>query len=155
MAWLFICLSAAFAFTTWTAFSLLRNYQLARSIGLPIIVSPANPLNPLWILTYRLSPIISVLRVLPWGLGKFARYSYIGWEFDDKYAVHQELGSAFILVTPGTNELILADPDAVSVVLARRKEYIKPAVIYGMALYLILEHVFSFFPLFFLLATSV
>ena len=131
MAWLFILSSAIFALASWTAISLFRNYQKARQIGLPLIISPVNPLNPVWILAFRFSPIISLLKSLPGGIGKFARCVYIGWQFEDKYALHEELGNAFVLVTPGVNELILADPDAVNAVLARRKEYIKPAILYG------------------------
>ena len=56
----------------------------------------------------------------------------MGWTFQDKYAVHNEFGNAFTLVTPSRNEIILADPEAAHGVLSRRKEYIKPAEMYGM-----------------------
>ncbi|MCJ1318707.1 hypothetical protein MMC15_004037 [Xylographa vitiligo] len=54
----------------------------------------------------------------------------MGWQFDDKYAVHQKLGGAFILVTPSVNELILADPEAITQVQARRKDFVKPPLMY-------------------------
>ena len=55
----------------------------------------------------------------------------MGWSFDDKHALHDQLGDAFTLVTPGGNEVVIADPETARVVFSRRKEYIKPAVMYG------------------------
>lgn len=55
----------------------------------------------------------------------------MGWTFQDKYALHEELGLAFVLVTPSGNELWLADPGAAHVVLSKRKEYPKPAAMYS------------------------
>ena len=55
----------------------------------------------------------------------------MGWSFDDKHALHDELGDVFTVVTPGGNEVVIANPETAHVVLARRKEYIKPAVMYG------------------------
>ncbi|KAL9609797.1 MAG: hypothetical protein Q9167_005451 [Letrouitia subvulpina] len=54
----------------------------------------------------------------------------MGWPFKDKYALHKELGGNFIIVTPGGSELVIADPEDAHTVLSRRKEYIKPAVMY-------------------------
>lgn len=54
----------------------------------------------------------------------------MGWTFNDKYALHDELGDLFAVVSPGTIEVIVADPQAAHAVLARRKDYIKPAVMY-------------------------
>ena len=55
----------------------------------------------------------------------------MGWSFDDKHALHDELGDVFIVVTPGGNEVVVADPETAHVVFSRRKEYIKPAAMYG------------------------
>ena len=131
MAWLFICYSAVAAYFIWTATSLLANYRAARKTGLPIVISPVNPLNPFWILLYRNFPVLPWLRSLPWGLGTFARCSYNGWHFHDKQALHVELGDAFILVNPGINDVFVADPDATHSVLGRRKDFVKPALLYG------------------------
>ncbi|KAL8711211.1 MAG: hypothetical protein Q9220_004356 [cf. Caloplaca sp. 1 TL-2023] len=54
----------------------------------------------------------------------------MGWAFQDKYHLHDERGSIFTLVTPAGNEVTIADPEAAHAVLARRKDYIKPAVMY-------------------------
>ena len=130
MAWIFIFCSAFTAYLVWTLISLLVNYHSARRIGLPIVISPISPLDPLWILSHRRLPL-KVLQSLPWGLGTFARCSYMGWSFQDKCAIHQEIGDAFVLVNPGTNEVVVADPKAVHSILGRRKDFIKPAALYG------------------------
>lgn len=56
----------------------------------------------------------------------------MGWMFNDKYALHQELGPVFIIVTPDGNEVIVADPQVTHTILSRRKEFVKPAAMYGM-----------------------
>ena len=55
----------------------------------------------------------------------------MGWQFDDKRAIHDELGPAFVLCTPGINEVIVADPTAVHTILTRRKDFVKPGIMYG------------------------
>ena len=125
-------ISGVLAWVIWTFISLLSNYKAARRIGLPVIISPVSSLNPLWILTYRALPILPLLEYLPFGLGTWSKCTYMGWNFDDKYALHEELGRAFTLVTPSLNEVWIAEPDAAHVVLSRRKEYIKPANMYRM-----------------------
>ncbi|KAL8687428.1 MAG: hypothetical protein Q9224_005156, partial [Gallowayella concinna] len=54
----------------------------------------------------------------------------MGWAFEDKYQLHNELGPLFTLVTPAGNEVIVADPEVAHAVLARRKDFVKPAVMY-------------------------
>ena len=130
MAWLFMFGTAFTAYSIWRVISLLINHRTARHIGLPIVISPVSPLQPFWALFHRYLPL-KLLQSLPWGLGTFARCSYLGWSFQDKCAIHKELGDVFVLVSPGINEVIVADPEAVHSILARRKEYIKPAAMYG------------------------
>lgn len=123
--------SIIFALFAWTLLSLLSNYNAARKIALPVVISPVSPLNPLWNLMYRVFPSILSLKHLPFGLGTWARCTYMGWSFHDKHALHDELGPLFTVVTPGENEIIVADPQATHTILSRRKEFIKPAVMYG------------------------
>ncbi|KAF7510022.1 hypothetical protein GJ744_007126 [Endocarpon pusillum] len=52
----------------------------------------------------------------------------MGWSFQDNYALHDELGPIFTVVTPGGNEVSVADSEVVDRILAKRKEFIKPAV---------------------------
>ena len=131
MNWSVALASLILASVTWTIISIIRNYSIARKIGLPIIVSPVSPLNPLWILTSRAFPSILLLRYLPFGFGKWARCTVLGWTFKDKHALHDELGSVFVIVTPGGNEVTVADAEITYNLLSRRKDFIKPAVMYG------------------------
>ena len=128
---IFVLASVILALLTWTLFSIISNYNSARTVGLPIIISPVSSLSPLWILTYRAFPIVLSLKHLPFGLGKWARCTCIGWSFHDKHALHDELGPVFIVVTPGGNEVSVADPQATHSILSRRKEFTKPAAMYG------------------------
>ena len=71
----------------WQAIQFARSYRLARSIGLPILISPISTENPLWLLTYKVGPawVMAFLRWLPTGMGM--KYSYDGWQFDDRHAI--------------------------------------------------------------------
>ena len=115
----------------WSALSLARNHAIDRKIGFPIIVSPVTSLNPFWIIFGRTCPsVLNLLKRLPLGRGVWARCTYIGWCFDDKHALHCKYGSVFIIVTPGGNEIIVANPAIAHKIFARRKEFIKPAIVY-------------------------
>ena len=132
MAFIYLLGTAAIAWTLWTTISLLLNYQAARKFALPIIISPVNALNPLWMLTHKFVPLLSrIPRSLPFGLGRWAKCTYMGWTFQDKYALHNELGLVFTLVTPSGNEVWVADPNVAHLVLSKRKEYIKPNDMYS------------------------
>ena len=116
---------------SWTCFCLLRNYRLVRSIDLPIVISPTATLNPLWIIAYKLIPwTIPALKLLPTSIGKWVDHTYMGWQFDDKHAVHDKLGPAFVLCTPSINEVIIADPLTADTILHKRKDFVKPAIMY-------------------------
>lgn len=116
----------------WTSLSILQNFKAACRIGLPTVISPVSPLNPFWVLLYRTFPSILASRKLPYGLGTWARCTPMGWAFQDKHQLHDELGPLFTLVTPAGNEVTVADPAVAHAVLARRKDYVKPAILYGM-----------------------
>ena len=131
MNWLLVLATLILASLTWTLVSIFLNFKVARQIGLPLTISPVSPLNPLWILTYRAFPSILLLKHLPLGLGTWARCTVMGWTFQDKHALHDQLGPIFVIVTPAGNELSVADPQAAHAILSRRKEFIKPAVMYG------------------------
>ncbi|KAL8785606.1 MAG: hypothetical protein Q9213_003260 [Squamulea squamosa] len=134
MAFLLFVGTAILALVLWNALSIFRNYQIARRISLPIVISPVSTLNPFWILLWRGFPAILNLKILPFGLGTWARCTSMGWAFQDKHKLHDEIGSLFTLVTPAANEITVADPEVAHTVLARRKDFIKPAVMYGMYL---------------------
>lgn len=122
--------SALLAWSVWVSISLAKNYRTARSIGLPVVICPVTSLNPLWIIGYRLFPLVLKLRHLPFGLGRWVRSSYFGWNFVEKHAIHDELGDIFAIASPSSIEVVVADPQAAHAIFSRRKDFIKPALLY-------------------------
>jgi hypothetical protein len=109
-----------FAFVLSTLWSLLQNYLRARQIGLPIVIVPISPENPVWMLLGRY--FVPILKYIPFGNGHFARFCHIGWEFDEKERAHLEMGDAFTFATPGKNWIYLANADTAHEILRRERQ---------------------------------
>jgi hypothetical protein len=58
----------------------------------------------------------------------------MGWEYDDKGRIHRQLGPAFVIVSPGRNEIVLSEPQPIHEVLANPKLFQKPKL-YGIVDY--------------------
>lgn len=111
--------------------AIYHNYRLCQTAKLPIVISPTASLNPFWIIAYQICPpLLKLLPLLPFNLGAWVRYTYLGWQFDDGHKAHDKYGPAFIVCTPSINEVYIADPSAAQAVLSARKAFIKPAVMY-------------------------
>jgi hypothetical protein len=65
-----------------TCLALRSNYRRARQTGLPIVISPVDPLSPIWMLAHR--QLIPLFERLPSSWSRWTRYSYVGWAFDDR-----------------------------------------------------------------------
>ncbi|KIW62438.1 hypothetical protein PV04_10611 [Phialophora macrospora] len=127
---LYAGLSLALPYVIWSVFRFTNNYIEAKKIGLPILICPIDPRNPLWLLTKdRLKPIISCL---PFGLGEWADRAEVGWTFYPRFSVHAKYGQAFTIVSPGTNEIYMAEPTATEDIMRRRNDFIKDPDVYGM-----------------------
>lgn len=124
--------TAILVWLIWTFVSLFTNYKLARRMGYPIVISPVYPFNLVWILMRMAFLDDPTSPGLPSALGKWTRCSHLAWMFHDTYAMHEELGKVFVLVTPKVNQIIIADPSVAYSVMLRRKEFIKPIDMYGM-----------------------
>ncbi|KAJ9614549.1 hypothetical protein H2200_002686 [Cladophialophora chaetospira] len=110
MVFLFVGLSLVLSYLIWSVFRFTNNYIEAKKIGLPILICPINPLNPVWLLTKdRLKPFLSSL---PFGLGQWTKRAEVGWTYYPKFSVHAKYGEAFTIVSPGTNEIYMANPAA-------------------------------------------
>ncbi|KAF7909334.1 uncharacterized protein EAF01_003052 [Botrytis porri] len=112
-------------------YKLYQNYILAKKIGVPIVVLPLSPQNPIWML---LADIIvplfqksSITR--SWPLIRFGRRA---WEFKDKAQIHLEIGDVFIMVTPDENVLYICDADTLNEVLLRRNKFKRPREVLEM-----------------------
>ncbi|KAK0634375.1 cytochrome P450 [Bombardia bombarda] len=135
MAWLSVLsvgaplVLAAGVFVLQTLAGLLRNYAAARTIGVPIRFIPISPLNPFWVLADR--TVLSYVRRLPGPLGNnsFTRYNWRGWEVEDRYRSHQEMGDIWVLVTPFKNWIYVNDPDALKDIFRRGNDFPRPVFV--------------------------
>lgn len=74
---------------------------------------------------------IPILKLFPFDSGNFTRYQRLGWEFEDRSKTHEELGDAYMAVTPGKNWLYICDHEAISDLLHCRNEFKRPLEILG------------------------
>lgn len=84
-----------------------------------------------WIVIQNLSFLQPHWRRLP-----FLRCNIAGWNYDDKFKIHEDLGKVFVHVTPQGSELFVADASAMDRILSRKKEFIKPIGMLGEIEYL-------------------
>jgi hypothetical protein len=124
-----LCCLAPLVWLLRSIYSLNLNRQSAKRTNLPILLSPFDPIDPLWMLVQKV--IIPICPYLPFGLGAFIRYNRLGWCYHDKFKMHSELGDAFMHVNPAKNQLFLANPEAIEDVFLRRKDFQKPVHLYS------------------------
>lgn len=107
-----------------------RNWKQAKALHVPIVISPISTSGAaLQSLRYILDRDI-----LPTWITRlaFVRLIQRNSRFQEKFAVHAEYGKLFILVTPATCELYVADVDAAKQVLSRWRDFPKPSSLLGM-----------------------
>ncbi len=128
MTFFLFAFSTLIASLSWHLFRLYVNYQQARQIGFPIVITPINPANPIWLLTQHW--LVPFLKRLPLGLGSFVNYTTLSWPYVDKYSLHDRLGDAFTIVNPGENHIIIADAEVVESIASRRTDFQKSEAMY-------------------------
>lgn len=111
------------AFTLHSLVCLLRNYLVARKLGVPVRIIPVDHINPLWYLFNQ--QVAALLRKLPFGLGdnNITKYNYLGFEIPLRWKSHQEMGDAFVLCSPARNWLYLGNPDIITAMLKRNNDF--------------------------------
>ena len=107
----------------WYLSALPQNFKNARRVGLPIYISPISPNNFAWLFIAGILGYSSVARILPSFILEMIKLTIPGWEYHTKYSVHDQRGAAFVLVSPGVNTIVIADPEMAYNVLARRKGF--------------------------------
>ena len=130
---MFSLLLSAFAslYLIWSLVCLEINYKRAKSIGIPLVRLPIDPLNTLfqvfgsqvWAILDRLP----VKAILP----RWTTYARRGWFFEDKAETALRLGKTWALVTPGGIYVQLADPEAIYDVVSRRVDFQRPTEPYS------------------------
>lgn len=124
----FIVLSFLLA-VSYRGYAMYRNYLKVRHLGLPMIIMPVWMLDIWWLLVRKR---LLWLEHLPFGLGRWVKYSYHGWILKDKTETHQALGDAFIVVTPATNVIWVADASANSEIISKYKTWRKHEGLYSI-----------------------
>lgn len=102
--------------------SLLSNIaaSLTRTRSSPSLLSlpPSPGKTPCGSSSAAISPGIQHLP-----FGKWYKYSYLGFVMHDRYSTYERFNTkAFTVVSPGKNEVMLADVDAVIEVLGKYKK---------------------------------
>jgi hypothetical protein len=121
---LLLLLLTLVAWSVYLASCLSRNYYHARKIGIPMIILPIDPGNPLWMSVD--SFFIPYFKYIPFGSGNFTRFNWRGWEIEDRFSAHLELGDAFIFVTPGKSWLQVCNAEVLADVFQRRYDFVRP-----------------------------
>lgn len=96
----------------------------ARALNVPVIRIPIDPMNVPWMVFQGL--IWKILDALPFNYPDFIRLCRWGWHVHEHSNLHVKLGPAFVMVTPVSFYLHVADPEAVHDLLWRRKDFLRP-----------------------------
>lgn len=123
MAVLKIILTLAIALISWPILNLLKHYIEARSVGLPIAISPIGFTNPILIIFQK--SLIPFFKSLPFGLGDWNVYSGFGSIFANRYRLHAKHGPAYLVVTPNEIVFFVDDAELAEEILSKRKDIIK------------------------------
>ncbi|KAH8647610.1 putative cytochrome P450 [Tricladium varicosporioides] len=125
------CLLAAVGWAVYSSYCLVRNYLVARKLGIPIRIIPISHENLLWMIVDR-KIFIPLFSRVPFGSGSFTRYNWRGWEFRDKGRSHQEMGDTFVLVTPGRNFVYIRNAQTMADIFQRRLDFPRPLELYEL-----------------------
>lgn len=110
------------------SFASSRTISKLEKSGLPIVITPFTWQDPLWII---FGSNFSWIQHLPFG--KWYKYSYLGFVMHDRYSTYERFNTkAFTVVSPGKNEVMLADVDAMIEVLRKYKKWQRPRELYSI-----------------------
>ncbi|THV49226.1 hypothetical protein BGAL_0205g00030 [Botrytis galanthina] len=112
------------SFLLYNVYSLYLNYKDASALGLPRVISPITPDNPLWIALQTIFK--TAVRQFPFGAVSFTRHTRLGWEFHDRFHTHVRLGDAWVLVTPTRNWICVANAATVTDIFSRGRDFVRP-----------------------------
>jgi hypothetical protein len=127
-----LVIAFALAYFGWSMICLERNVRKARSLGVPVVRLPIDPVNFLWIfLQAHVWRLLDRLPIAWSSYPDFIRFSYRGWHFREKSNPAVWFGPVWALVTPVTFYLHFTDPDAINELFSRRSDFIRPVKNYS------------------------
>ena len=115
-------------FLSYCLLSFKRNVDRVKHLNVPKIFNPLCPSNVVWLLVQP--AVLPMIRLLPFNLGRWVRYSKWGWEYEERYQTHAELGDVWMQVTPSMNWMYVADPNLVNEIFHRREDFRRPVQLY-------------------------
>ncbi|RKL41424.1 hypothetical protein BFJ72_g5851 [Fusarium proliferatum] len=108
---------------------LLYNYKKAKSIGLPVLITPIDPSNVPYLLCSRfLEPFLR--KVLPFGLGNFVEYNSRDWNYEQIHDLQERIGDTFIIVSPKQIRVFTGNAKASDDLCRRRRDFVKAVALY-------------------------
>ncbi|KAI8948537.1 putative cytochrome P450 [Xylaria longipes] len=129
-----LLLSSALAYLVWTLVCLELNVRKARALQIPVVRSPVSAESNLWVIIQPLVwKILDNCVAIPWSsYPDFVRFSHRNWHFLEKSRPTERFGSAWALASPAGISLHVADPDAITEIYSRWKDFVRPSHKYGM-----------------------
>ena len=121
-----LCLGVSF----YCLLSFQRNVNRVKHLKVPKVFNPLCPSNIVWLLVQP--AVLPLIQLLPFKIGKWVRYSKWGWEYEDRYQTHGELGDVWMQVTPSMNWMYVADASLVNEIFQRRVDFRRPLQLYCM-----------------------
>lgn len=116
-------LSSSLAYLLYSLFCLALNHRTASRIGVPLVIIPISPENPLWMLFGN--KITSLIQSI-FGESHFTRFAIRGWIYYDKNRAALEFGGCFAFVTPDKIWFYVCDREVLSDVVQRSREFPRP-----------------------------
>ena len=118
--------ASAFICVSFTQF--IWNYWQAKRIGLPILITPIEPTNVLWLLSEAY--IVPILRKLPQRFTRWVEINSRDRNYPKIHLLHAQVGEAFTIVGPKRFRVVIANAKAVEQINQRRKDFAKPVDLY-------------------------
>jgi cytochrome P450 len=116
-----ICLSLIVLYCLYTIFRLVQNYLKVRKSGFPIILSPVDQANPVWVIASALV-MPTLRRILPYSILRSLDLSTYGFEWRD-YVAGRTRPSSWILLGPGKIDVFTQDSTLMNAVLGKRRQF--------------------------------
>lgn len=122
----------AIPFVAWVlhrCYGFVHHYRIARTMGIPIVITPVSWQDDFWLLTWG---NFQWIKRLPNFLSWWFDYSRFSWTQDHRWHPHEKYGDIFVITSPRGNEIMVNDPQACYDVQAHYKQWIKPQNLYDI-----------------------